>query len=77
MIDNIYTVLLENKDIINNDIELKHKLCCLLNNFNYKINDFYVKHVIKKKMLNICEMVVTYVVLQYITSKIIPFDVFL
>ena len=73
--NNIYTLLLENKDIINSDIELKHKLSCLLNNFNCKINEFYVKHVIKRKMLNMCEMVVTYVVLKYITSNIIPLDV--
>jgi len=75
MLDNIYTVLLENKDIINNDIELKHKLSCLFNNFNCKMNDFYLKHVIKKKMLNMCDMIVTYAVLQYIISNIIPLDV--
>jgi len=75
MLDNIYSVLFDNLDIINNDIELKHKLSCLFNNFNCKINDFYLKHVIKKKMLNMCNMIVTYAVLQNIISNIIPFDV--
>jgi len=61
MLDNIYSVLFDNLDIINNDIELKHKLSCLFNNFNCKINDFYLKHV-RKDIMNINKLMINIII---------------
>jgi hypothetical protein len=58
------------KKSIKNDPELIHKMNCLLRNFDNRLSDFYMKHILRKKILNMCSFVVTILIIEHIQGEI-------